>query len=93
MNSIVTRAEASALLGVPWWHIERFVHKGLLKRIRNPYPHAYWNPIYSRTAVESLRGSNREVVLYIRKGSKPQLSIRKRNLILASRLPITRVNK
>jgi hypothetical protein len=93
MNSIVTRAEASALLGVPWWHIERFAHKGLLKRIRNPYPHAYWNPIYSRAAVESLRGSNREVVLYIRKGSKPRLSIRKRNLILASRLPITRVNK
>ena len=93
MNSIVTRAEASALLGVPWWHIERFAHKGLLKRIRNPYPRAYWNPIYSRADVESLSGSNSEVVLYTRKGSKPRLSIRKRNLILASRLPITRVNK
>ncbi len=93
MNSIVTRAEASALLGVPWWHIDRFAHKGLIKPIRNPYPRAYWNPIYSRADVESLRGSNREVVLYTRKGSKPRLSIRKRNLILASRLPITRVNK
>ena len=93
MNSIVTRAEASALLGVPWWHIERFGHQGLLKRIRNPYPRAYWNPIYSRADVESLSGSNSEVVLYTRKGSKPRLSIRKRNLILASRLPITRVNK
>jgi len=92
MNSIVTRAEAAALLGVPWWHIERFAHKGLLKPICNPYPRAYWNLIYSRTDVESLRVNNR-VVLYTRKGSNPRLSIRKRNLILASHRPITRLNK
>lgn len=86
MNSIVTRAEAAALLSVPWWHIERFEHKGILKQIRNPYPQAYWTTIYSRTDVENLRGSSKEVASYKKKVSKSRLSIRKRNLILSSHL-------
>ncbi len=89
MNSIVTRAEAAALLSVPWWHIERFEHKGILKQIRNPYPRAYWTTIYSRTDVENLRGSSKEVASYKKKVSKSRLSIRKRNLILSSRQLIT----
>lgn len=93
MNSIVTRAEASALLGVPWYHVERFVQKGLLRPVRNPYRRAYWNLTYSRADVENLRGSDGEAVSYTRKGSRPRLSIRKRNPILATRLAITRINK
>jgi hypothetical protein len=89
MNSIVTRAEAAALLSVPWWHIERFEHKGILKQIRNPYPRAYWTTIYSRTDVENLRGSSKEVASYKKKVSKSRLSIRKRNLILSSHQLIT----
>ena len=89
MNSIVTRAEAAALLSVPWWHIERFEHKGILKQIRNPYPRAYWTAIYSRTDVENLRGSSKEVASYKKKVSKSRLSIRKRNLILSSHQLIT----
>lgn len=89
MNSIVTRAEAAALLGVPWWHIERFAHKGLLKQIRNPYPRAYWSIIYSRADVENLRGSSNVVASYRKKVSRSRLSIRKRNLILSSHQLIT----
>jgi hypothetical protein len=89
MNSIVTRAEAAALLGVPWWHIERFAHKGFLKPIRNPYPRAYWNTIYSRADVENLRGKSKVVASYKKKVSKSRLSIRKRNLILSSHQLIT----
>ena len=87
MNSIVTRAEAAALLGVPWWHIERFAHKGLLKPIRNPYPRAYWNIIYLRADVENLRGTRKVVAK--KKVSNSRLSIRKRNLILSSHQLIT----
>ena len=89
MNFIVTRAEAAALLGVPWWHIERFVHKGLLKHNRNPYPRAYWNTIYSRADVENLRGNSKVLASYKKKVSKSRLSIRKRNLILSSHQLIT----
>ena len=89
MNSVVTRAEAAALLGVPWWHIERFAHKGLLKQIRNPYPRAYWNIIYSRADVENLRGKSKVVAPYKKKVSKSRLSIRERNLILSSHQLIT----
>lgn len=89
MNSIVTRAEAAALLGVPWWHIERFAHKGLLKQISNPYPRAYWNIIYSRADVENLRGKSKVVAPYKKKVSKSRLSIRERNLILSSHQLIT----
>jgi hypothetical protein len=82
MNSIVTRAEA-AVLGVPWWHIEKFARKGILKPVHNPYPRAYGSLIYSRADVKNLRSSTKVGTSYKKKASRSR-SIRKRNLILAS---------
>ena len=88
MNSIVTRAEAAIILGVSPSHIKTIVRREQLKRIKNPYPLAFPYIIYSRSDFETLRryycdaGPNE-------KGVPVQLSFRKRNLILASRLSVT----
>jgi hypothetical protein len=88
MNSIVTRAEAAIILGVCPSYIKTIVRREQLKRIKNPYPLSFPYIIYSRSDFEKLRGYYRDAGQNV-KGVPVRLSFRKRNLILASRLPVT----
>jgi hypothetical protein len=88
MNSIVTRAEAAIILGVSPSYINTIVRKERLKRIKNPYPLAFSYIIYSRSEFEELRRYYRDAGPNT-KSAPVRPSYRKRNLILASRLPLT----
>ena len=88
MNSIVTRAEAAIILGVSPSYIKTIVRREQLKRIKNPYPLAFPYIIYSRSDFEKLRRYYRDDGPNVKR-VPVRLSFRKRNLILASRLPVT----
>jgi hypothetical protein len=88
MNSIVTRPEAAIMLGVSREYIKTILRRERLKPITNPYPLAFPHIIYSRSDFETLRRYYRDAGRNAN-GVRGTFSIRKQNLLLASRLPVT----
>jgi hypothetical protein len=88
MNSIVTRPEAAIMLGVSREYIKTILRRERLKPINNPYPLAFPHIIYSRSDFEKLRSRYRDTGRNAN-GVRGLFSIRKQNLLLASRLPVT----
>ena len=88
MNSIVTRPEAAIMLGVSREYIKTILRRERLKPISNPYPLAFPHIIYSRSDFEKLRSHYRDTGRNAN-GVRGLFSIRKQNLLLASRLPVT----
>ena len=88
MNSIVTRPEAAIMLGVSREYIKTILRRERLKPINNPYPLAFPHIIYSRSDFETLRRYYRDAGRNAN-GVRGTFSIRKQNLLLASRLPVT----
>jgi hypothetical protein len=88
MNSIVTRPEAAIMLGVSREYIKTILRRERLKPINNPYPLAFPHIIYSRSDFETLRRYYRDAGRNVN-GVRGTFSIRKQNLLLASRLPVT----
>lgn len=88
LNSVVTRPEAAIMLGVSPEYIKTILRRERLKPINNPYPLAFPLRIYSRSDFETLRRYYRDAGRNAN-GVRRPYSIRKQNLLLASRLPVT----
>jgi hypothetical protein len=88
MHSIVTRPEAAIMLGVSREYIKTILRRERLKPKDNPYPLAFPHIIYSRSDFETLRRYYRDAGRNAN-GVRGTFSIRKQNLLLASRLPVT----
>lgn len=86
INSIVTRPKAAIMLGVSRKYIETLLRRERIKPINNPYPLALPYTMYSRSDFEKLKSYFRYTG---RNANGIRRPLRKQNLLLASRLPVT----
>lgn len=83
MAKVVNRSEAAAFLGVSYQDINKLVHKGLVRKIANPYPKAISNILISKSDLDKLRGNTKHARNHARSLSSHRLTPRRQKLVLA----------